>query len=135
MGGHGNVGEVVATLLSVLTRNGVTISEARESCPWFFPSENWMRSALEKVGFQDIEKLEVEYRPTKLTAEQDGSGGVEGWVRLMGAQMLDILESGEARESAVREACELLETIITRGEDGSKWFGYVRLRGVARKSS
>lgn len=94
-----------------------------------------MRSALEKVGFQHIEKLEVEYRPTKLTAEQDGSGGVEGWLRLMGAQMLDILDSEEARDAAVKEACELLETIVTREEDGSKWFGYVRLRGVARKSS
>lgn len=95
-----------------------------------------MRSALEKVGFRDIEKLEIEYRPTKLTAEQkDGSGGVEGWLRLMGAQMLDVLDSEEARDAAVKEACELLETIVTREEDGSKWFGYVRLRGVARKSS
>jgi hypothetical protein len=134
MGGHGNVGEAVATLLSVLTHNGATISQARESCPWFFPSEDWMRGALEKVGFRDIEKLEVEYRPTKLTAEQGGNGGVEGWVRLMGAQMLEILE-GEARERAIREACEVLETIVTRDEDGSKWLGYVRLRGVVRKSS
>ncbi|KAK2758766.1 hypothetical protein FQN54_003458 [Arachnomyces sp. PD_36] len=137
MGGHGNVAEVVATLLAVITRHGknVTLAQARASSPWFFPSENWMRNALEKVGFQNIEKLEVEYRPTMLTDEQNGSGGAAGWLRLMGAQMLDILESEDARDAAVKEACEILETVITREEDGSKWFGYVRLRGVARKSS
>ena len=127
MGGHGNVPEVHTALLSALV-NGATLTQARESSPWFFPSETWMRKVLEDLGFH-IEILEIEYRPTKLT--RGVSGGLEGWVRLMGAQMLDILDEGR-RDSAVRETCQLLETIITR-EDGTQWLGYVRLRGIAIK--
>lgn len=130
MGGHGNVAEITAALLGVLVRHGVPIEKARESVPWFFPSETWMRDALENLGFQ-VEKLETEYRPTKATTGPDG--GIEGWIRLMGAQMLDLLPENE-RDSAVKEACDILETILTRPEDGSKWLGYVRLRGVARKN-
>jgi hypothetical protein len=129
MGGHGNVPEVHTALLSALIHNGVTVAQARESSPWFFPSDTWMRKVLEDVGFR-IEKLEVEYRPTKLTSGVNG--GLEGWVRLMGAQMLDILDD-DHRDSAVRETCQLLETIITR-EDSTQWLGYVRLRGIAIKN-
>lgn len=72
-----------------------------------------MRSALEKVEFQHIEKLEVEYRPTKQTAEQNGNGGVEEWLRLMSAQMLDLLDSEKTRDAVIKEACEVPETIVT----------------------
>ncbi|KAL2009505.1 hypothetical protein VTN00DRAFT_5312 [Thermoascus crustaceus] len=130
MGGHGNVAEITAAILGVLVHHGVPIEKARESVPWFFPSESWMREALENLGFQ-VEKLEIEYRPTKATTGPDG--GIEGWIRLMGAQMLETLPENE-RDGAVKEACDILETILTRHEDGSKWLGYVRLRGVARKS-
>lgn len=84
---------------------------------------------LATVGFH-VDKLEIEYRPTKLTADPDG--GIHGWVRLMGASMLDTLAE-DRREAAVDEVCDLLETVITREEDGSKWLGYVRLRGIAVK--
>lgn len=88
-----------------------------------------MRNALEQVGFS-VEKLEMEYRPTRLTVDE--KGGIEGWVRLMGAAALEVLEEkGGVREDAVKEVCDVLETVITREEDGSKWLGYVRLRGVA----
>lgn len=40
-----------------------------------------MKNALEAVGFQ-VEKVEIEYRP---------NGGLEDWIRLMGAQFLGIL--------------------------------------------
>lgn len=129
MGGHGNVAEVHTALLAALTRQGVSIEKARESSPWFFPSDAWVRRALEDVGFH-VEKLEVEHRPTKLTS--DPKGGIEGWVRLMGSELIDIL-SEEQREDAVKDVCQLLETIITRHEDGTKWLGYVRLRGIASK--
>ena len=132
MGGAGNVPEVHAALLAALTHQGVSIDKARAASPWFFPSEVWMRTALEDIGFH-IEILEVEYRPTKLTGGQEGLGGLEGWVRLMGASMLDELENDVKRELAVREVCAVLDTVITHIEDGSQWLGYVRLRGVARK--
>lgn len=129
MGGHGNVPEVHTAAISALVHRGVSIQNARKVSPWCFPSDTLMRQMLEGVGFKVV-KLEVEYRPTKLTTEVDGS--IEGWAKLMLAPMLEILDPA-GRESAVREICDVLETIITREEDGSKWLGYVRLRGVALK--
>lgn len=130
MGGAGNVAEVHAALFSAVVHQGVGIEAAREACPWFFPSEDLMKKILGEAGFL-VEKSEVEYRPTPLTTEKEG--GIEGWARLMGAQILDILPSPEQREAAVREVCDVLKTILTHEEDGSMWLGYVRLRCHARK--
>jgi trans-aconitate methyltransferase len=132
MGGKGNVEGVHAAILSVLVANGIDISAAREASPWFFPSDTWMRQTLTQAGFE-VEKCELEYRPTKCTERSaDGSGGLEGWVRLMGAEMLAVVEDGK-RDGVVRQVCDVLESIVTREEDGSQWLGYVRLRAVARK--
>lgn len=128
MGGAGNVGEVHAALLSALVHQGFSAEQARKANPWFFPSENWMKAALEKVGFH-VEKLELEYRPTACTRDEEG--GLEGWLRLMGGQMIESLQDKEKEEAVIREVCEVLETVVSREEDGSKWLGYVRLRGVA----
>ena len=130
MGGAGNVADVHAALLAALVHQGVSIERAREACPWVFPSENMMRQMLEKVGFE-VQKIELAYRPTRLTTEKDG--GLEGWVRLMGANFLKVLEENGKREAAVREVCDVLQTVLMHEEDGSMWLGYVRLRAVARK--
>lgn len=131
MGGAGNVADVHAALLSaLLMRQGLSIEETREACPWFFPSEEEMRKLLEGVGFV-VDNSEVEYRPTRLTEEE--AGGLGGWVRLMGAAFLDVLGDDEVRrEEVVRDVCEVLKSVIGR-EDGSMWLGYVRLRVFARK--
>ena len=89
-----------------------------------------MKQLLEQAGF-DVLKSELEYRPTKLTTEE--GGGLEGWVRLMGARFLDALDGEQKREAAVREVCEVLKTVMLHEEDGSMWMGYVRLRVLARK--
>ena len=130
MGGAGNVAEVHAALLAAVVHQGVGIEAAREASPWFFPSEELMKKILGEVGFI-VEKSELEYRPTRLTTEKEG--GIEGWARLMGAQILDVLPSPDQREAAVREVCDVLKTILTHEEDGSMWLGYVRLRLHARK--
>ncbi|KAJ5124948.1 uncharacterized protein N7515_008773 [Penicillium bovifimosum] len=130
MGGHGNVAEAKTALSYVLVKQGVPIERVREVNPWFFPSDAWMKAALEEVGFQ-VEKVELEYRPTKLTSE--ANGGLAGWIRLMGAQLLDVLPE-EKREAAVQEVCDVLQDVVTRVEDGSQWLGYVRLRGIAKKA-
>ncbi|KAK0298730.1 hypothetical protein LTS00_002492 [Friedmanniomyces endolithicus] len=132
MGGKGNVAEVQAAFTAALMHAGLPIEAAREAKPWFFPSVEWMSTTLSEVGFE-VEKCELEYRPTKCSAENaDGSGGLVGWLRLMGAQFLDAVGEGK-REAVLREVCEILETVVTREEDGSKWLGYTRLRAVARK--
>ncbi|MCJ1477581.1 hypothetical protein MMC13_006254 [Lambiella insularis] len=114
MGGAGNVAEVHTALLAALVHHGVGIQEAREASPWFFPSETLMKNMLGKAGFT-VEKSQREYRPTKLTTEDEG--GIEGWVRLFGAQFLEKLTESR-RTSAVREVCDALETVLTHEEDG-----------------
>ena len=130
MGGAGNVAEIHAALLAAVVHQGVSIVKAREASPWFFPSQGLMKNILEEVGFV-VKRSELEYRPTPFTTEKEG--GVEGWVRLMGAQILESVAIPEKREAAVREVCSVLETILTHEEDGSKWLGYVRLRVHAEK--
>ena len=130
MGGAGNVEGVHAALLAALKHQGVSIEDAREACPWYFPSENFMTNMLKDAGFT-VQKLKAEYRPTKLTTGE--AGGLEGWVRLMGVQFLEVLPTEEKREAVVKEVCDVLETLVTHEEDGSMWLGYVRLKVVARK--
>ncbi|KAJ5114394.1 hypothetical protein NUU61_000153 [Penicillium alfredii] len=129
MGGHGNIAEIKTAFIYALVQQGIPIETARETSPWFFPSETWMKGALEQVGFQ-VEHLELEYRPTKLTTSTNG--GLEGWVRLMGAQFLETLAE-DKRDVVVRQVCDVLQTVVTHDEDGSQWLGYVRLRGIAKK--
>lgn len=129
MGGHGHVHEVFTALLYTLVHHGIPMDRAKEINRWFFPSQSYMEHALGKAGFV-VEKMEVEYRPTKLTSAEDG--GLAGWVKLFGAPMVQALPV-EKQESAVRQVCEVLEPVVTRIEDGSQWLAYVRLRGIARK--
>lgn len=130
MGGAGNVAEIHSATLAALVHQGVSIEKAREACPCFFPSEVLMRNILEEVGFR-VERTKLEYRPTKLTSEKEG--GLEGWMRLMAAQFLEVLDTEEKKEKVVREVCQVLHTILTHEEDGSMWLGYVRLKVMAFK--
>ena len=97
MGGAGNVAEVHAALLAAVVHQGVSIEHARAASPWFFPSEALMKQLLEEAGFV-VERSELEYRPTQLTIEKEG--GIEGWARLMGAQILETLPSAEKQDAA-----------------------------------
>jgi len=128
MGGAGNVGEVLAALTAALCHAGLSVQEARDANPWYFPSETEMQSALTEAGFA-IDKLELEYRPTKLN--EGTGGGLEGWMRLMGATMLERVNEGQ-RDHVVKEVCDVLEDVVGR-RDGGQWLGYVRLRGVATR--
>ncbi len=130
MGGAGNVASVHTALLAALVHQGVAISKAREACPWFFPSERLLEQMLQEVGFK-VERLELEYRPTKVTDEKEG--GLEGWVRLMGAVFLEAVDSKDKAEAMVKEVCDVLQNVLKHGEDGSIWLDYVRLRVLARK--
>ncbi|KAF6229859.1 hypothetical protein HO133_004196 [Letharia lupina] len=130
MGGAGNIADVHTALLAALVHQGVGIEKAREACPWFFPSEKMMTGMLEEAGFR-VEKMKLVYRPTELTAEKEG--GLKGWLRLMGANFLDVLPTKDKKEAVVREVCDVLQTVLTHEADESMWLGYVRLKVVARK--
>lgn len=78
-----------------------------------------------QVGGFKVEKMELEYRPTK-------ANDVAGWVRLMGKQIFDVLGEGEEREEAEREAIGVLESVCT-SPSGVSYIGYVRLRAIVRK--
>lgn len=134
MGGKGNVAELHAAFTAALTTHGeLVLAAARAASPWFFPSTEWMARALKAAGFE-VEVCESEYRPTKVTEEKgDGSGGLEGWVRLMGAKFLEAVDGEEKREKVVKSVCEWVEDVVRREEDGSRSIGYVRLRAVGRK--
>ena len=131
MGGAGNVADIHTALLAALVHQGISIEKARAACPWFFPSEQLMKNMLEGVGFEVL-RSKMEYRPTRLT-EEDG-GGLQGWVRLMGAQFLEVLETEDEKEAVIKEVCDVLKTVLTHEEDNSMWLGYVRLKIVAQKS-
>ncbi|KAL8946223.1 MAG: hypothetical protein Q9222_007356 [Ikaeria aurantiellina] len=141
MGGKGNVAEVHTALIAAVAHQGLGVDDAQALCPWYFPSEEDMKIQLHAVGFT-VEKMELEYRPTKLTANE--GGGLEGWVRLMGAKFLDVFDlaatknrlgsdSAAKKDAVVEEVCQLLKTVITHEHDGSMYLGYVRLRVLARK--
>ena len=133
MGGKGNVAEIQAAFTAALLHQGLAVSQAREACQWFFPSVDWMSKTLADIGF-NVELCEHEYRPTKLNPDtNDKTGGLEGWLKLMGAQFLEAVPE-EKKDAVLHEVCEVLDGVITREEDGSKWIGYVRLRAVARRN-
>ncbi|KAJ6075688.1 hypothetical protein N7499_007669 [Penicillium canescens] len=128
-GGHGHFNEALTAILHTLVSFGIPAERLPDINPYFFPSESWMKQALEEVGF-DVDFVELEYRPTKMTAAVDG--GLEGWIRLFGAPLLLALPA-DKREEAVQQICRVLDPVVTLCEDSSQWLGYVRLRGVAHK--
>ncbi|KAL0768257.1 hypothetical protein CaCOL14_009232 [Colletotrichum acutatum] len=128
MGGLGNVAEMRTAIVMAVARR-VGMEKAVAVDPWFFPDEEWLKTVLEKeVGGWEVLKVEREWRPT--TADK---GGVEGWVRLMGKELLDAVpEEGGQREEAVREIVEVLRHVCRIPGDG-EMISYVRLRCLARK--
>ena len=132
MGANGNVAEIQAATIAALIHAGLSVKEATEACPWFFPSTDWMSKTLSDAGFE-VEVCEHEYRSTHLTPKKDdGSGGLEGWVGLMCSEFVEPVGQ-EKRAGVLKGICEVVDPIVTRHEDGSKWIGYCRLRAVARK--
>ena len=148
MGGLGNVCEMRTALVMALARR-VGLPRAREADPWFFPDEGWVTDMLEtRVGGWRVERVEREWRPTET---QPGTGGLEGWVRLMGAPFFDALAAGESggreekedgsesgsgserrREECIREVVDVLEGIC-RTPRKTYMMSYVRLRVLARR--
>ncbi|KAK6510165.1 hypothetical protein TWF481_004879 [Arthrobotrys musiformis] len=130
MGGFGNIAEVHVAISSALFNRGVPLDDIKRVNPWFFPSVGHMRGLLEQSGFE-VEMIESEYRPTELSVEEDGEGGVKAWIEMFGQRFLELVEESE-RGKVAAEARDLLEAVARR-EDGRWVVGYVRLRWVAIK--
>ncbi|ROV91494.1 hypothetical protein VMCG_09459 [Cytospora schulzeri] len=127
MGGLGNVCEMVTALLLTVGRR-IGLERTVEISPWFFGDEEWARTMMEEtVGGWKVEKVEREWRPT--TADE---GGVDGWIRLMGAKWFEAIEDEKEREDAIHEAVKALE-LVCKKPDGGFMINYVRLRVMARK--
>ena len=138
MGGAGNVSEAHAALVYALLHRGFSIKEARDTNPWFFPSAPAMIYLLGSAGFTVSEQdVGLEYRATRMEEKTDQGGGLQGWIRLMGATFLEKLPV-EERDAAVEEVCDVLKDMCSRpdGEhgEGGEWLGYVRCRGIAKRS-
>ena len=129
MCGHGNAPEKVTAFMFALVNHGVPIETAEAMCPWFYPSDVYMKKILESVGFQ-VKMIELDPQPLELTTSDNG--GLEGFMRLIGAQMLDILDSEEKKNSAIEQICRTLRYGTTR-KDGSQWITYASLRCVTVK--
>lgn len=82
---------------------------------------------LEEAGFT-VEKVELEYRPTKLNSGQ----GLAGWIRLFAAQCLAELDETK-RNEVVQHAVQILQWSTNRADD-AEVIGYARLRAVALKN-
>ncbi|GJC84172.1 putative methyltransferase C70.08c [Colletotrichum liriopes] len=128
MGGLGNVAEMRTAIIMAVARR-VGIQKAIAVDPWFFPDEEWLTRVLEEeVGGWKVERVEREWRPT--TADK---GGVEGWVRLMGKELLDAVpDEGGQRDEVVREIVDVLRHVCKIPGDG-EMISYVRLRCLATK--
>ncbi|KAJ5787243.1 hypothetical protein N7457_002233 [Penicillium paradoxum] len=117
MCGHGNVPEMTTSFMFALVNHGVPIETAEALCPWFYPSDDHMKMMLEQVGFR-VDLIALNPQPLKMTTSE--KGGLEGFLRLLGSQMLDILDTDDKKNSAMEQICRMLRYGTTR-EDGSQW--------------
>ncbi|KAM3423620.1 hypothetical protein BST61_g1043 [Cercospora zeina] len=130
-GAAGTIPEAITALTAAMAVYGVSSDERRDANPWFCPSADWMREALEAVGF-DVSECRTHHEPMKVSMHD---GSLEGWVRKIGSDFLDVIEPEECqrRDEIVKWVCDVLNDSIERKEDGTRWLSYVKLRVVARK--
>ncbi|MBT5413631.1 MAG: methyltransferase domain-containing protein [Rhodospirillaceae bacterium] len=121
MGGHGNVGRVVAVLTAALARRGI---DAAPLNPWYFPDEAEYRERLERAGFT-VDSMALIPRPTPLP------GDVRAWLETFGESFLSAVPP-ESMGALLDEVAEALRPDLL-GEDGVWRVDYVRLRFHARK--
>jgi hypothetical protein len=129
MCGFGNAPEMVTSYIFALVNNGIPVEKAEEMCPWFHPSDDYMKGLLEDIGFQ-VQKIDLKPKPLKMNPEING--GLEGFMGLLGAPWLDLLDTEEKKKSVLKQMCRMLRHGTTK-EDGSQWITYYSLRCVAIK--
>ncbi|KAK5790417.1 hypothetical protein VI817_007704 [Penicillium citrinum] len=131
MCGFGNAPEMVTAYTYSLVNHGIPIEQAEVACPWFHPSDDYMKLLLEQIGFE-IKHISLRPRPLKMNP--DVNGGLKGFMKLIGSPWLDALRTEEERESCLDQMCRMLRG-GTLKEDGTQWITYYALRCVAVKPS
>lgn len=129
MCGFGNAPEMVTAYTFALVNHGIPIEKVEATCPWFHPSDDYMKTLLENIGFE-IKHISLKPKPLKMNAEING--GLKGFLKLLGTPWLDELQTEEEKESVLDQMCRMLMSGTTK-EDGSQWITYYSLRCVAVK--
>lgn len=119
-GGEGNVHSLVQAMEKVFSGNdafGMFVN------PWFFPTAEFYKAQLEKVGFK-VNYIELIPRPTPLTS------GVSEWLKLFANGIVSDLT-----EDQKNTFLEKVETLVKPDLfKGGEWVAdYVRLRFSATK--
>ncbi len=118
-GAHGNIAAIMVALQAVLGKRGQQIES-----PWYYPTADEFRAALEKHGFT-ADRIEVFGRPTPLPT------GMTGWLETFAFPILAQVQEGE-RAELIGESTDLLAPVLR--DSGGCWTAdYVRLRFAARK--
>lgn len=126
MCGHGNAAEKVTAFMFALANQGIPIEKIEAACPWFYASDKYMKEILESVGFE-IKTISLKSEPHPVA-----SAGMEGFMRLIGAQMLDLLDTEEQKDKVIEDIVRMTRYGTTR-EDGSQWISHTGLRCIAVK--
>jgi hypothetical protein len=115
-GAHGNVATVAAAVADALARRGLRFADLD---PWYYPTADEYRRALESAGF-DVVSAETFPRPTTLP------GDVVGWLETFARAFLAAVPETE-RLTFCREVAAQLAPALRRA-DGTWFVDYVRLR-------
>ncbi|CAI7659999.1 unnamed protein product [Penicillium manginii] len=129
MCGFGNAPEMVTSYTYSLVNHGVPLEQVEAACPWFHPSDDYMKRLLEEAGFE-VRYITLEPKPLKMNSQING--GLKGFMKLIGNPWLNVLKTEEERESCLDEMCRMLRSGTTK-EDGSQYITYYGLRCVAVK--
>ncbi|KAL5611688.1 hypothetical protein BROUX41_000734 [Berkeleyomyces rouxiae] len=126
MGGLGNISEMRSAILMSAARH-IGLPAALAADPWFFPDEAYVTHMLQtEIGGFEVLDVEREWRPTPADA-----AGVDGWVRLMGRQIWEVVPE-KHRDEAITEAIGVLQHVC-KNPTGGETIMYVRLRCKAKR--
>jgi trans-aconitate methyltransferase len=123
-GGHGNVAQVVTTLVSELEARGFV--DAHKRNPWYFPSIAEYTTLLEGHGLEPI-FARLYDRPTLL---EGGDEGLAGWLTMFGDSFLAGVPA-EEHHSIMQTVADRLRPTLFR--DGNWYADYRRLQIIAVK--
>ena len=82
MCGFGNAPKMITAYTYSLVNHGVPVEQAETVCPWFHPSDDYMKRLLEQIGFE-IKQISLQPRPLKMNP--DVNGGPKGLMKVIGS--------------------------------------------------